>query len=201
MNQKPKIKAVIFDLGGVVMSGGYIPFILHYCVKCLTPAGAKKIKQLEHDVNLGKITEKEFYIAIQKIFNVRLNPARMREIITDKMQANETLLKFLPKLGKAKLAIFTNSIGHMAYHVLQERKVLAKHLFDKIFYSNKIHLAKPDKPAYMYVLQALKVKPQEALLVDDRLDNINPAKALGMHGIVFKDTAQFKKEIKKFDLE
>ena len=58
---KPKIKSVIFDLGGVITHGGYLGFIKHYCAECFTPLGKKKILSLERQVNLGQITEKKFY--------------------------------------------------------------------------------------------------------------------------------------------
>jgi HAD superfamily hydrolase (TIGR01509 family) len=98
------------------------------------------------------------------------------------------------------VALFTNSIGHMAMNVLRERKVPVKKLFDKTFVSSDIHLAKPDKNAYAYVLRKLKVKPEEALMVDDRRENIAGVERLGMKGLVFKDAKKFQLDIKKFDL-
>jgi FMN phosphatase YigB (HAD superfamily) len=50
------------------------------------------------------------------------------------------------------------------------------------------------------VVHDLKVKPHEALMVDDRVGNIRAAKKYGLHGLVFNSTAQFKKEIKKYQL-
>ena len=198
--KKPKIKAVIFDLGGVVMSGGYLPFIHHYCMECLTPLGKQKIAELEHKVNLGHITEKEFYKKIQAIFHLDLTPKQMHKLIVDKMQPNDELLEFIPQLKKAKVALFTNSIGHMAMNVLRERKVPVKKLFNKTFISSNIHLAKPDKNAYAYVLRKLRVKPGEALMVDDRKQNIAAVERLGMKGLVFKSAKKFEKDIKKFEL-
>ncbi|MBX4191686.1 MAG: hypothetical protein KW804_02725, partial [Candidatus Doudnabacteria bacterium] len=60
-----RIKAVIFDLGGVVAHGGYLGFIKHYCAECFTPEGKKKILELEHQVNLAEITERQFYKEIE----------------------------------------------------------------------------------------------------------------------------------------
>ena len=63
-----------------------------------------------------------------------------------------------------------------------------------------MHLAKPDKEAYQYVLRQLKVQPKQALMVDDRPENLTPARKLGMYGIQFKNTSQFGKELKKYKL-
>jgi len=195
---KKEVKAVIFDLGGVIMSGGYLAFLHHYCLKCLTPLGKKKIDDLEHQVNLGKITEPQFYRAIRQVFNIHLTPKQMHNTIVNKMRVNKALVKFIPHIKKAKVVLFTNSIGHMAIDVLHKRGVPIRKTFDKLFVSSKIHLAKPDAKAYRYVVKNLKINPGQALMVDDRQENISAAKEIGMQGIVFKNTSQFKKALAKY---
>jgi epoxide hydrolase-like predicted phosphatase len=198
--KKPKVKAIIFDLGGVVVHGGYLNFINHYCRGGLSSTGHKRIASLEHMLNQGKISEDEFYLRIQKAFNVHLKPKQMHNMIVSHMQANKSLAKFIPHLKPAKVALFTNSLGTITSEVLSKKKMSVKKLFDKVFLSQVIHLAKPDKRAYSYVIRHLKVKPSESLMVDDRLENIKAAKKLGMQGIVFKNTTQFKKELSKYEL-
>jgi epoxide hydrolase-like predicted phosphatase len=195
-----KIKAIIFDLGGVVAHGGYLGFIKHYCAECFTPAGKKKILELERQVNLGEITELQFYKEIEKIFHVHLTPKQMHNKILNHMKADAGLKKMIPKLKKAKIALFSNSIGHLAEETLKKRHLTGKKFFDRVFLSTKMHMAKPDKEAYRYVLKKLKVKPFEAVMVDDRIENIRPAKAIGMNGIIYKNSKQFAKEIKKYQL-
>ena len=182
------------------MDGGYLNFIKHFCRECLTEQGKKKIIDLERQVNLGEITEKQFYRQIEKTFHVAMTPKQMHNSIVNRMRANKSLIKFLPELKKEKTALFTNSIGHMALDVLKMRRVPTNKIFDKVFVSSKIHMAKPDPKAYKFAMAKLKVKPSETILVDDRLENIKPALALGMHGIIFKNTSQFKKELTKYNL-
>jgi HAD superfamily hydrolase (TIGR01509 family) len=197
---KPKIKSIIFDLGGVIVHGGYLGFIKHYCAECFTPSGKKKILALEREVNLAQISEAEFYRQIEKIFQVHMKPRQMHQQIVNAMQTNRSLISLIPKLKPAKIALFSNSLGHIAVEVLKRRRLSGKKFFDRIFLSTKMHLAKPDKAAYEYVLKQMKMKPQETVMVDDRAENIGPARKLGIHGILFKNTAQFARELKKYDL-
>src|SRR3989344_7967611 len=150
---KPKIKAVIFDLGGVVAHGVYLDFLRHYCHKCLTSLGKERLADLERQVNMGLITENKFYREIEKVFGVNLTPRQMHEMIVRKMKADKRLVRFIPKLKKAKVAMFTNSIGHMAREVLRRRRIPTKKLFMQIFDSSQLHLVKPDSVAYRYVLR------------------------------------------------
>ncbi len=158
---KPKIKAIIFDLGGVMVHGGYLGFIKHYCADCFTPLGKKKIMQLERQVNLAEISEKKFYEKIDRMFQVHMKPKTMHDRIVRGMSTNKSLVKFIPKLKPAKVALFSNSLGHIAAEVLKKRHLSGKKFFDRIFLSTKLHLAKPDRQSYEYVLKQMKVKPRE----------------------------------------
>jgi len=198
--KKPKIEAIIFDLGGVITHGGYLDFVKHYCTACLTREGQKKILKLEYEVNLGKITESQFYKKIREVFGVRLTPKQMHDLIVKNMRSDKGLTHLIPHLKKAKIALFTNSIGYMALEVLRKRHLSSRRLFDRVFISTKMRLAKPTRRAYQYVLKGLRIKPHEAMMVDDRPENIRAVKKIGMHGIVYKNSRQFKRVIEKYEL-
>lgn len=197
---KPVIRWLIFDLGGVIMHGGYLDFIHHYCLQCMTQSGQKKIAMLEHQVNLGTITETDFYKQIRKSFGVSMAPAGMRRIIMEKMQPDLKLLHILPTLRPAHLALFTNSIGFMAKDVLRQRKIPTKQLFDAMYFSNIMHVAKPDSVGYRTVLEDLHAAAKQTLMIDDRVENIRAARKIGMHGIVYHDAEQFLRAIRNYAL-
>jgi len=182
------------------MHGGYLGFINHYCAPCLTPLGRKKIADLERRVNLGEITEARFYRLLRQVFGLHLTESQMRRQIVRKMRADRALLRLLPRLHPAKVALFTNSIGHMAIDVLHSRRIPSRKLFDRVFVSSSIHFAKPDRAAYRYVLKKLRVKPREALMVDDRIENIRGARKAGMQGVIYRNATQLRKALKKYKL-
>lgn len=96
--------------------------------------------------------------------------------------------------------MFTNSIGHMSREVLEKQRLNHHKFFARIFDSSDLHIAKPDAGAYRFVLHKLKVKPHEALMVDDRPWNIKGAQKIGMRGIIYKNSRQFKKALKQYEL-
>lgn len=199
MARKKKIRAIIFDLGGVVVHGGYLDFLRHFCSQCMTPDGKKHVSWLERQANLGNLTETQFLQLLRKAFDLHLSLARMHNLIVGHMKADKGLVHLIPNLKKAKIALFSNSLGNMAADVLHARHLNSHRLFKRVFISSRLHLAKPDQKAYRYILQNLKVKPGEALMVDDRALNIRGAKKIGMEGIVYKNSAQFRKAIKKYE--
>lgn len=200
MIKKPKIKAIIFDLGGVVMHGGFRPFINRYCAECLTKEGKKKIVELERELNMGNISADQFYDDLQELFDVHLTDKEIHDFIVDSMTKDEQLIEMIPKLKSKKVALFSNTLGKITADVLSRQKLNVDQMFDEVFMSGDIHLVKPDENAYHYVLDTLKVEPHETLMVDDRANNIQGAKKIGMQGIVYKNANQFKRALSRYEL-
>jgi HAD superfamily hydrolase (TIGR01509 family) len=198
--QKMKIKSIIFDLGGVVVHSGYLAFLRHYIGSRFSKEMRKKILLLEHQVNLGKITENQFYGHLQKEFHVHITPKQMHEKIVESMKANKSLLSYIDSLKKSKVAMFSNTLGSVAQDTFKSQKIPVKKLFGKVFQSHILHVAKPTYKGYHFILENLKVKPHEALMVDDRRENIVGARKAGLNAIHFKNTDQFKKALKKYEL-
>jgi len=59
-----------------------------------------------------------------------------------------------------------------------------------------LRLAKPDPAIYHHVVDALQVRPEEVLFLDDRQENVLSAEAVGLQGILFRDVHQLQDELK-----
>ena len=66
---------------------------------------------------------------------------------------------------------------------------------DNYVVSSSVKLAKPEAAIYKLLLSKYNLKPEECVFIDDRIDNVNAAKALGMSGIVFPGNAHGLTEI------
>jgi putative hydrolase of the HAD superfamily len=53
--------------------------------------------------------------------------------------------------------------------------------FTKVFYSFEMHQRKPDGVIYQTVLQQINAHANETLFVDDKLENVQSAKQLGIY--------------------
>jgi HAD superfamily hydrolase (TIGR01509 family) len=82
---------------------------------------------------------------------------------------------------------------------VDERFDLYKH-FDQKFLSYKLGMQKPSKAIFNYTLKKLKVKPGEALFIDDKEANLRVARELGINCIQFNNNAQLKNELAPFGL-
>lgn len=63
--------------------------------------------------------------------------------------------------------------------------------------SYTVHLLKPEREMYERFLQDFGVQPEECVFIDDRPANIEGARKVGMHGIVFKEMGQLESELRQ----
>ena len=109
----------------------------------------------------------------------------------------EVTLKKLPYLDEVltelkrkgyKLGIITNTVTSREENVrMALRKIDAEKYFDVILTSVDVGHEKPDERIFMTALRKLKVKPNEAVMVGDRISaDIAGGNRMGMKTILFK---------------
>ena len=61
---------------------------------------------------------------------------------------------------------------------------------DGVVFSYRCKLIKPEKEIYEYICETYGLKPEESVFLDDREDNVQAARNMGMNGIEFENYAQ-----------
>ena len=75
-------------------------------------------------------------------------------------------------------------------------------IFDHIFISSELKLAKPDPEIYQVVINRLNQDPSEMIFVDDFIENVQAAREAGLNAIHFQSREQALDELKEYlDLE
>lgn len=104
--------------------------------------------------------------------------ADVHDIALDRVQCDEKLVRLLPRLPGRRF-IFTNGDAPYARRVL-DKIGISRH-FDEL---HDIHASsyrpKPERHGYELLCERFGIDPRRALLVDDMVQNLAPAKALGM---------------------
>lgn len=102
----------------------------------------------------------------------------VHDIALDRVQCDERLARLLPRLPGRRF-VFTNGDAPYARRVL-DRIGIRDH-FDEL---HDIHASsyrpKPDPHGYRLLCARFNIDPAQALLADDMVQNLAPAKALGM---------------------
>ncbi len=192
------IKAIIFDIGGVIFDEAN-SFQYSDLAKDLDIEPEKFIQVKDRHLEIakiGKITGEEFMGKVAKDLSLDRNYVLKKwseryktKVIDGKM------IKLVKKLKKSYSVIALSNTNELHAKINYKRGVYSS--FDKVFLSNEIKLAKPDKKIYLHVLKKLKLKPGECIFIDDKKENVNVAEELGINGVVFKDYKDLLKTLKK----
>ena len=197
------IKAVVFDVGGVLQTR-QSKFFTKYIYKKF------QIDKLEFDktfqkifplLTTGKINERSFWKKFIKETKSKIPIPKKSPFENKKYlslhKKNFKVIEIVKNLkqNKYKLAILSNTISA---HAKICRKKGLYDLFPIVILSNEVGLRKPDPEIYRLVLKKLGTKPVETIFIDDREENTNTADKLGFKTIVFKNAEQLKRALKKF---
>ena len=102
----------------------------------------------------------------------------VHDVPLDRVQPDDRLSRLLPLLPGRRF-VFTNGDAPYARRVL-ERIGVGEHFDDLHDIHASGYRAKPDPHGYELLCERFGIDPGEALLVDDMVQNLGPAKALGM---------------------
>ena len=102
----------------------------------------------------------------------------VHDIDLDRVQCDDRLVRLLPRLPGRRF-VFTNGDAPYARRVL-DRIGVAGHFDDLHDIHASSYRPKPDPHGYELLCERFAIDPAEALLVDDMVQNLAPAKALGM---------------------
>jgi len=188
------IRAVIFDMGGVIL-------------RTEKQDGRRKwetrLGLKEHELSrivfestpsqlaaIGQQSEEEVWRYVQSTF--KLTDEQMRELVPDFWSGDvvdSELLKFIGELrSRYKTAILSNAYPTGRWAITE--KFGLRDAVDEIIISAEEGVAKPDARIYRIAAERLGVKLEETVFVDDVARNVEAARALGMHVVEFKNTAQ-----------
>jgi len=207
------IKAIIFDIGGVLQRGGkprISPREIH--ISGVHERIAKKLKisidQYFDSIDSayaksaeGKLTKSEVLSSFSK--NLNYPPKKLEKLYFRAYKKvhrkNKGLYRIVTKLKKRgfKLAILSDqwALSKDVFLSKKERK-----LFDKVVISCEVGMRKPNPKIYKLVLNKLEVKPSEAIFIDNQPWNLIPAHKLGLNTILFVNNKKTKKQLKEFGI-
>jgi putative hydrolase of the HAD superfamily len=88
-------------------------------------------------------------------------------------------------------------MGEFVASRIEQGMEWVKH-FDVRVWSYQLLMTKPDPRIYTHTLTQLGIEPCEALFLDDRLENVETARALGMRALVFSTIEKLRADLRAF---
>ncbi len=183
------IKAVVFDIGGVLEKFEWEAYLSKYfddrTIEVLTGATWKNPCWREFDVN---------NIPFEEIVNKMISsfPDYEKEIrfvfehLGECISIQPYAIPWITELKSKGYKVYFLS-NYFEYLMDANRDAISFIPYtDGGVFSCDIHLAKPDPEIYRFFCQKYALDPSECLFFDDRPENVEGAKSVGMNAIVFR---------------
>ncbi len=189
-----EITTVIFDLGGVVLDLDMTKtFDLLGSQSARGSAAFADLLHkpgLFHDFEVGRITQTDFRKQLSDWAGLSTTDLEF-DTMWNAMLLNipEERLQWIAALrNKYTTALLsnTNEIHVQAFEKNFQEQVgkPLQHYFHHVFYSCRMDSRKPDAAIFEHVLQALQVKAENVLFLDDNPDNVAGAQSVGMRAVL-----------------
>lgn len=185
------IRNIILDLGGVILELDIDRTIRAFHALGFPPLQSSDIILSKYpfflDFETGQITQDEF---INRILEISADHVP-REKVLDAWNAmilgfraeNIELLLNLRSKYRLFLLSNTNAIHEVRYNdQLEKEHGIANldRIFEKVYYSHKLRMRKPDPEVFEHVLSDGSLLPGESLYIDDTLIHVEMARSLGI---------------------
>ena len=190
------IKAIVFDLGGVL-----IDLDFDRCVRAFREIlGYEKITEildLSHqkgiygDMEAGLITEVEFRAEVLRESRPGCVPAdvdrAMAGLLVGMDPRKARLLERLARDYAVYGLTNNNEISVARMHeIFEENGLDWRHVFRKEFISCRMKLMKPDREIFDAAAAEIGFPPEEILFVDDSQKNVDGARAAGWQAVLYE---------------
>jgi epoxide hydrolase-like predicted phosphatase len=195
------IRAIIFDMGGVIVrTEDHAP---RTALAERLGLSYDELSQIVFDkesarlATVGKITTEQHWESVR--LKLGLTEEDFRTVPLEFWggdELDESLVDYLrSKRPVYKTALLSNAWDDLR-GVLEDGYHIAD-AFDVMVISAEVGVKKPDPRIYQIILERLDVVPDEAVFVDDFIENVESARQQGMYAVLFQDPDEARSELEK----
>ncbi|KKQ40031.1 MAG: hypothetical protein US58_C0024G0002 [Candidatus Magasanikbacteria bacterium GW2011_GWA2_37_8] len=197
-----KIKLVIFDCYGVVITGGY-PFTAVIISKKFK-MDSKNVYEIMYTkyTNLAavrKITQKSAWEKAVEELNLPITAKELKQIHYATFKLNKKIISLVKSLQKQRIGTLllsknTRSQLHDVNVMIPEiKKTFGKNIIN----TWELNLPKASKETINFICKKFNVKPTEILYIDDQTSNLVEPKKMGVKTIFYENLWQVMGEVQK----
>lgn len=195
------IKAIIFDLGGVVVDFSNDRYYSYLSEKSKIPyrkvsrvIEGKYIDSFER----GNLTLGKFEEAVAKDLSISKKSVEWYDFYKRTARANEDVEELVDSLHKEYMTAFLSNVDRPRYkHTLE---IIDLDLFDFRFASCYLNARKPEAAVFRTVLAQMNLKPNETVFIDNMIENVRGAEKVGITAVHFVSRRLLDRELAKLGL-
>ena len=198
-----KIRAVIFDFGGVIAEEGFQQGL--YAIAEKFGLDRKRFFQLANEAVYnsgyvsGKGSEKDYWNEVREHSGIMAPDDELRQEILSRFIPRDWMLETIRSMREQGVITAILSDQSDWLDQLNDQYQFFQY-FHAVFNSFHLGKTKRDPSIFADILQTLEIPAGEALFVDDNIGHIDRAAAAGLQTHHFEGRDGFMKKLKEFGL-
>ncbi len=192
------VTTIIFDLGKVIVDFDYFEICRKLAASC--PFSPEQIfekifpSNLVQQFDTGRISPEEFYATIGHELSLSISRDQFRDIWNSIFTLNPGIEKLIQTLARryALVCLSNTNQWHFEY-CRQQFPVLS--LFPAYVLSYRVGACKPQAKMFQTALMTAGAAAHQCLYIDDILEFVQSAAALGIRGIHFRSVEKLQAEL------
>lgn len=183
------IRAVIFDCFGVLWSCKLPLIFAQYTQN--DPQKWQQFCMLCQQADHGVISSSQFWQSVAQLMGVTI--AECHRVVDAERHLNYDLVAYIRELKEQqfKIGLLSNAGNDIWEYITPD----LQELFDARLISAELGRCKPDPEVFLEACRRLSVAPEEAVLVDDAIDNCLAARAIGLQAVQYQGFTQVRAEL------
>jgi FMN phosphatase YigB (HAD superfamily) len=181
------IRAIVFDLGGVVFSEGKGAAVQHLVrIHGYNPDFVSQILSSPKSIELrkGLISDEEFWSWAQSELPRGYDTLLIKKAWYDGYVLDDDIYKLIEKLkGKYKIVAFSGNIKSRVDFL--EQRYRFRRLFDQEIYSFDYHLTKPDRKFVEVMVAEVGCRPEEIVYIEDNDQYTVDAREMKLNVLIY----------------
>lgn len=202
---KNKIKAIIFDIGGVLIRTADRSHRNNLEDRLGLKRGESEILvfngEMGKKAQMGQINSADLYAWIQS--HLGLDETGIQQFKHEFWagdQLDTDLVDFIRELRKKYTVCIISNFMDALPHMLKTDYPAAD-AFHFTVVSAHVGIMKPAPQIFEYTLKLLNLRPEETVFIDDFQHNIDGCEAVGMHGIHFTPDLNLKAKLEELGVK
>jgi putative hydrolase of the HAD superfamily len=193
------VRNVIFDLGGVLLDWNPDKIASRFESE---PELRARLKEALFGHADWQLFDRGTFTEAVLIERVRARTGRdtteisaMIDAVRESLDEKPDTVKLLRALHQRGTDLFCLSNMPTSIYDHVRRRHVFWDAFRGIVISGEVQMMKPEPEVFAHLLEKYELRPEQSVFVDDLSANVDAAKRVGLHGILFKDAAQCRNEL------
>ena len=198
------IKSVISDLGKVILffdNNIFLKKMMEFSLLSLEEMREEIFSHFEivRDFDRGRLSSAQFYRQASERLQAEISFDDFYLIYNDIFSVNPPVLNLLKNLKSHHRLILLSNTDVMRFGFIKQRfpEIL---IFDDYVLSFEVDRIKPHPHIYRVALEKAEAKAEECVFIDDREENIEGARRMGINSILFLDHTQLERSLREYGL-